>query len=131
MTPAAFCVAVLKCVVHACATREGALPITASCVMDLIRCSYVAIPNNSADTYIILPRPLKGTLFVSFDNLGFLSGQVRVRRKGGGKYPFHYLEMLDYVFGREENTIEVCSGSVDGGCLTVDIDPKTKRMMPE
>jgi hypothetical protein len=33
--------------------------------------------------------------------------------------------MINYVFGNEENTIEVCSGSVNGGCLTVDINPET------
>jgi hypothetical protein len=53
-----------------------------------------------------------------------MSGQVRVRGKGGGKYPFHYLEMIDYVFG-EENTIEVCSGSINEGCFTVDINQET------
>jgi hypothetical protein len=38
---------------------------------------------------------------------------------------FHYLEMIDHVFGREENTIEVCSGNVNGGCFAVDINPET------
>ena len=54
-----------------------------------------------------------------------MSGQARVRGNGGGKYPFHYLEMLEYVFGREENTIEVCSGSVAEKCVTVDLNPET------
>jgi hypothetical protein len=93
--------------------------------MNLIRCPYEALPKDNPDTYIIRPKPLKGTLFVSFDNLGFISGQVRVRGKGKGEYPFHYLEMIDNVFGREKNTIEVCSGSVNRGCFTVDINPKT------
>ena len=92
-------------------------------VLNLIRCPYEAIPKDNPDTYVIRPKPLKGTLSVSFDNLGFMSGQVKVRRMGGGKYPFHYLEMIDYVFGSEENTIEVCSGSVSG-CFTVDLNPK-------
>src|ERR671910_1672731 len=94
-------------------------------IMNLIRCSYEALPIDDPDSYVIRPKPLKGTLFVSFDNLGFISGQVRVRGKGGGEYPFHYLEMIDYVFGWEENTIEVCSGNFNGGCLTVDINPET------
>ena len=34
--------------------------------------------------------------------------------KNGGSYPHHYREMIHYVFGKEENTIEVCSGSVRG-----------------
>jgi hypothetical protein len=33
--------------------------------------------------------------------------------------------MIDYVFGIEEKTIEVCSGSVNGGCFIVDINPET------
>jgi hypothetical protein len=93
-------------------------------VLNLIRCPYEMIPKDNPDTYVIRPKPLKGILAVSFNNLGFMSGQVKVRGKGGGKYPFHYLEMIDYVFGREENTIEVCSGSVSG-CFTVDLNPKT------
>lgn len=93
-------------------------------VMNLIKCPYEALPKDNPDTYIMRPIPLKGTLFVSFDNLEFITGQVRVRGKGKGQYPFHYLEMIDHVFGREENTIEVCSGSVNAGCFTVDINPK-------
>ena len=95
-------------------------------VMNLIRCPLEAFPKDNPDIYVIRPKPLKGVLFVSFDNLGFISGQIRVRGKGGGEYPFHYLEMIDNVFGREENTIEVCSGNVNRGCFTVDINPKTK-----
>ena len=48
-------------------------------VMNFIRCPYEALPKDNPDTYVMRPKPLKGTLFVSFDNLGFLSGQVRVR----------------------------------------------------
>jgi hypothetical protein len=94
-------------------------------VMDLIRCPYDTLPREKQDTYIILPKPLKGTLFVSLDNPGYMSGQIRVRGNGDGKYPFHYLEMIEYVFGREENTIEVCSGSVVEKCVTVDLNPET------
>lgn len=49
--------------------------------------------------------------------------------KGGGQYPHHYLEMIEYVFGKEWNTIEVCSGNINGECFTVDINPKTKPCM--
>lgn len=31
-------------------------------VMDLIRCPYDTLPREKPDTYIILPKPLKGTL---------------------------------------------------------------------
>jgi hypothetical protein len=94
-------------------------------VMNLIKCPYEALPKDNPEIYVIVPKLLKGILFISFNNLVFISGQVRVRGKGGGEYPFHYLEMIDYVFGREENTIEICSGSIDRGCFTVDINPKT------
>ena len=95
-------------------------------VMNLIKCPYETVPSYKPDSYIIRPKPLKGIVFVSFKNIEFMSGQIRVRGRGGGKYPLHYLEMIDYVFGREENTIEVCSGSVNGGCSTVDINPETR-----
>ena len=35
-----------------------------------------------------------------------------MRGKNGGRYPYRYLEMIDYIFGAEENTIEVCSGYI-------------------
>ena len=76
-------------------------------VMDLVKCPYDTVPRDNPDTYVIRPEPVKGTLFVTFGNLGFMSGQVRVRGQGGGRYPYHYLEMIDHVFGGEENTIEV------------------------
>lgn len=37
--------------------------------------------------------------------------------------------MIDYIFGREENTIKVCSGAVNGGCFTVDINPETNAQI--
>ena len=51
--------------------------------------------------------------------------------KNGGSYPYHYREMIDDIFGKDENTIEVCSGSVKGrnaspspnAPFTVDINP--------
>jgi hypothetical protein len=38
-------------------------------VMNLIRCPYEVLPKDSTDTYIIMPKPLKGTLFVSILDL--------------------------------------------------------------
>lgn len=44
-------------------------------------------------------------------------------------YPYNYLEMIDAVFGKEDNTIEVCSGMIRKygytSCSTVDINPET------
>jgi hypothetical protein len=94
-------------------------------VLSLIRCLIETIPRDRPDSYVIRPNPVKGIFSISFDNLGFISGDVRVRGNGGGRYPHHYLDMIDYVFGAEKNTIEVCSGSVNGGCFTVDINPET------
>jgi hypothetical protein len=47
-----------------------------------------------------------------------------MRGTKGGKYPYKYLKMIDNVFGKDQNTIEVCSGS--GNCFSVDINPETK-----
>lgn len=46
------------------------------------------------------------------DSPGFISGHLRMRGKNGGRYPYRYLEMIDNIFGAEENTIEVCRGSI-------------------
>lgn len=57
-----------------------------------------------------------------------------MRGRENGSYPYNFMEMIDGIFGKEDNTIEVCSGSVkiyngsyDGRtqCFTVDINPKT------
>ena len=47
-----------------------------------------------------------------------------MRGKDEGRYPFHYLEMIENLFGKEKNTIEVCSRTVDDGSFTVDIDSR-------
>lgn len=98
-------------------------------VLKLVRCS-VHLVNDGLDEegmYIIIPKPLKGALFVTRENPEFISGHVRVRGKGGGRYPYYLLQAIDHLFGVEYNTIEVCSGKVTGlidGITTVDINPK-------
>jgi len=72
------------------------------------------------DYHIIPAYPATGILY---EINGFLSGHVRMRGRGGGAYPFNYLEMLDNLFGAEKDTIEVCSGSVKGR-FAVDINPE-------
>jgi hypothetical protein len=47
-----------------------------------------------------------------------------MRGKNLGQYPYHYLELIDTIFGKDDNTIEVCSGNVKGSCYKVDINPK-------
>jgi hypothetical protein len=76
-------------------------------------------------------EPAKGVIYIAEDNPGFISGQIRMRGRNEGRYPFHYLEMIDNLFGYESNTIEVCSRSVPGknkggDCFTVDINPQCK-----
>lgn len=80
---------------------------------------------------VINCEPVTGLLYITEDNPAFISGQARMRGKNEGRYPYHYLEMIDTIFGYEPNTIEVCSRSVPGGnqggyCFTVDINPDCK-----
>jgi hypothetical protein len=76
---------------------------------------------------IISASPATGILYITKNSLDFLSGHVRMRGKDGGRYPYRYLEMIDNLFGKEPNTIEVCSRSVSNNknCFTVDINPDT------
>ena len=96
-------------------------------VRELICCETVRLPG-----YTIMPcTPATGTLFITDDNPGFISGQARMRGKSEGRYPYNYIEMIDTIFGYEPNTIEVCSRSVPGGnmgghCFTVDINQECK-----
>ena len=57
-----------------------------------------------------------------------------MRGKNGGSYPYKLPELISNFFGEEENTIEVCSGSIKGrnaslspsSPFTVDISPHLK-----
>jgi hypothetical protein len=101
-------------------------------ILNLIQCKYdiIATTHDRNKKYFTIPaNPATGILYVTQNNLEFISGQIRMRGKNGGKYPYKYLEMIDNIFGKEEKTIEVCSGKIkeyDGGetgCYTVDINP--------
>jgi hypothetical protein len=96
---------------------------------------------NNNNYFIVPASPATGILYITESNPEFISGHVRLRGKDQGRYPYNYLEMIDNIFGKEENTIEVCSGSVRGKrttievqrqsqssspCFTVDINPDTK-----
>jgi hypothetical protein len=77
------------------------------------------------DAYIISAYPAVGNLFVSKNNLSYITGYVRTRGRNNGKYPYNYLAMIDEIFGYEPKTIEICSNSVSNtDCFTVDINPK-------
>jgi hypothetical protein len=80
--------------------------------------------------YFSIPAsPAKGVLYVTQDCPYYISGQIRVRGRDNGSYPYNYLEMIDAVFGKEDNTIEVCSGMIKKygykSGYTVDINPET------
>jgi hypothetical protein len=101
-------------------------------IFDLIKCKYTVLDDGYNNRYAaILASPAKGLLYITENSPRFISGQVRMRGRDGGRYPYNYLEMIDYIFGRETNTIEVCSGSIKGrnvfssadAPFTVDINP--------
>lgn len=103
-------------------TKQGKID-----VRELICCETIRSPGYSMMACTLA----KGTLFITDDNRGFISGQIRMRGKNEGRYPFNYLEMIDNIFGYEPNTIEVCSRSVPGhnrggSCFSVDVNPDCK-----
>lgn len=82
-------------------------------VMNKIRCKYDIITRDPDKMYFAIPaEPATGLLYVTQNNPEFISGQVRVRGRNTGSYPYNYLEMIDTVFGKEDNVIEVCSGRI-------------------
>ncbi len=54
-----------------------------------------------------------------------------MRGKNRGRFPYNYLEMIDTIFGKDDNTMEVCSGNVKGNCFKVDINPSTNPDLVE
>ena len=46
-------------------------------IMNLIKCPYEWLPKDNPDTYVIRPQPLKGTLFVTFENLEMVTVTVQ------------------------------------------------------
>jgi hypothetical protein len=75
-----------------------------------------------SDYKIFVTAPAIGILY---EINGLLSGQVRLRDRNHGSYPYKYLEMLDNHLGIESNSIEVCGGYHNReGCTTVDINPE-------
>ncbi|MPZ06039.1 MAG: hypothetical protein GEU26_06410 [Nitrososphaeraceae archaeon] len=91
-------------------------------ITDLLRTEYLSIYG----LRFISASPACGLLYSTTNSPYFISGHLRFRGRDNGRYPFNYLEMIDTIFGKEDNTIEVCSGSVKGNSFTVDINPDTK-----
>lgn len=100
-------------------------------VLNLIRCKYEMLTSGDANkTYYTIPAsPATGILYITQNNPEFISGHIRVRGRNNGSYPYNYLEMIDALFGKEQNTIEVCSGRIreysNTNCTTVDIKSTT------
>ena len=98
-------------------------------VLNLIRCKYTIVEDRHQKCFSILASPARGVLYVTKDNPEYISGHVRVRGRENGSYPYNYLEMIERLFGKQDDTIEVCSGMIrkygNKSCFTVDINPKT------
>ena len=79
-----------------------------------------------SEDYTVVPaKPATGVLYITKRNPSFISGHLRMRGRSNGRYPYGYLEMINEVFGPEENAIEVCSNSISNSDakFTVDINP--------
>jgi hypothetical protein len=84
-------------------------------ILDIIKCKYTfQTDNNNNKFYTILASPASGVLHVNEESRYFIHGSISMRGKGGGSYPYNYLETIDHILGSEKNTIEVCSGSIKG-----------------
>jgi len=77
-----------------------------------MQCKYMII-GDGEHKYVTIPAsPATGILYITENNPEFISGQIRVRGRDNGSYSYNYLEMIDAVFGKDDNTIEVCSGMI-------------------
>jgi hypothetical protein len=99
-------------------------------VLDLIRCDYSEEEDmDNKKYYVVLASPATGVLYVTEDNPRFIAGHIGARGRKNGGYPYNYLGMIERIFGRENNTIEVCAGMMrehyHNSCFTVDINCKT------
>ena len=106
-------------------------------ILDLIKTEISLSP--SGKYFIIEAAPAAGVLNIPVASPYSISGDVHLRGRNNGGYPYKHLDMIDAVFGPENNTIEVSSGSVSSGRLarehsscridgtvTVDINPRTR-----
>jgi hypothetical protein len=108
-------------------------------ILNLIRCKYDSISGDGNKTYFAIPAtPATGILYITQNNPEFISGHIRVRGRDNGSYPYKYLEMIDMIFGKEDKTIEVCSGLIrkynangNSEYFTVDINPKNNPDLVE
>lgn len=69
-----------------------------------------------------------GSVYISRDSPQYVSGELRLKGRSNGRYPYHFKEMIWELFGRctdSQHEIEVCSGWIKGtpNLITVDINP--------
>lgn len=94
-------------------------------ILDLLKVKCLSMDNS----YVISASPACGWLFVTNRSPHFISGHVRLKGRENGRYPYNYLEMIENLFGEEKNIIEVCSGSIQSSCFTVDINPDANPVL--
>lgn len=91
-------------------------------VRDLIKAPWTPSNLNGYDVYQTAPGT--GVIYVTDHNPEFLSGHMRVRGEKNGSYPHFYNEIIDNLFGKDKNTIEVCSYKIkkSKNLFTVDLN---------
>ena len=91
-------------------------------VCDLLKAPWTPSNLNGYNTYSA--HPATGVLYVTDNNPEFISGHIRVRGENNGSYPHFYTEMIDNLFGKDKNTIEVCSYKIpkSKNLFTVDVN---------
>lgn len=101
-------------------------------ILDLIKCKHYDLSTSYSKIdikrhhevrvdkkYVIIPpNPATGMLYITSTSPFFLYGNVSMKGRDGGKYPYKYEEMINHLFGTEKNRIEVCSGSIKGRTYT-------------
>lgn len=85
-------------------------------VLDLIKCPhYVRYDEKYTITHAY---PATGILHITDNSPFFITGKLSMRGRDGGRYPHKYEEMINHLFGIENNRIEVCSGTIKGRTCT-------------
>ena len=94
-------------------------------ILDIIKCPRSITPSKY---FYIIEVGRAGVLHVTRNSPYFITGKLTLRAKKGGEYPYGLLKMIDYVFGPDNNTIEVCSGNLTSkdAKFRVDKRPETK-----
>lgn len=78
---------------------------------------------------VFLFESIVGSGYITQNSPQYISGQLRLRGRDNGRYPFGYKEAIKELFGSSPSSgeeIEVCSGEIvaNPALVTVDINPK-------